>query len=139
MKSNQKPNSPQLYLILNFKVDNLIYRSNDLFIKTIFFIFTFFKYEQSTSSKKEKLRAIYYLINVIIEMLPWENVADDGASGWASGDETFPTAETSSDEVKENLIYKKEGEGNKSVEGGSIGGVNADSSVVVGKLFRLKR
>ena len=72
-------------------------------------------------------------------MLPWENVADDGASGWASGDETFPAAETSSDEVKENLIYKKEGEGHKSVKGGSIGGVNADSSVVVGKLFSLKR
>lgn len=72
-------------------------------------------------------------------MLPWENVADDGATGWASRDETFPATETSSDEVKENLIYKKEGEGNKSVEGGSIGGVYADSSVVVGKLFSLKR
>jgi hypothetical protein len=64
-------------------------------------------------------------------VLPWESEEDGGASGGATSDETFPTAETSSDGVKNSLTEKQERESSKAVHGRSVGGVNAESSVVV--------
>lgn len=72
--------------------------------------------------------------------LPRENEEDDGAGSGATGDEAFTAAKASGDAVEDGLAEEQEGEGGKAVNGGSVGGVNAESSVVVliGDHFCLK-
>lgn len=63
--------------------------------------------------------------------LPREDEEEDGASGGATGDEAFAAAEASGDAVKDGVAEKQEGDGGEAVDGGGVGGVNAESSVVV--------
>lgn len=76
-----------------------------------------------------------------IGILPWENEEDDSASGRTTRDETFTTAKTSSDGVKNSLTKKQERESSNTVDGGSVGGVNTESSfiVLIRNHFGLKR
>lgn len=77
---------------------------------------------------------------MIIVTLPWENEEEDGESGGATRDKTFTTAEASGDGVKGGVAEKQESEGGKTVNGGSVSGINTESSIVVliGNNFSLK-
>jgi len=59
-----------------------------------------------------------------LSLLPWENEEDDGASGRTTRDETFTTAKTFSDGVRNSLTEKQERESSNAVDSRSVDGVD---------------